>query len=234
MYAQKHSGRATAGRQSSDVLLRALAERHPDLGDHLDGVAELAEAVGERLGHRGRGARAAAPRRRAARHRQGRDPRRDHHQARPAERRGVGVHAPPHASSASASSPPRRRSAPAARLVRSSHEAWDGSGYPDALAGAEIPLGARIIAVCDAFDAMISDRPYAPARRPSTRRSPSCAAAPARSSTPPSSRPSRRSSPSARSAGRRLRTPSRSSPSSSAAPCPRARSGGRPAPRACA
>ena len=52
----------------------------------------------------------------------------------------------------------------AARLVRSSHEAWDGSGYPDALADVEIPLGARIIAVCDSFDAMISDRPYAPAR----------------------------------------------------------------------
>ena len=50
----------------------------------------------------------------------------------------------------------------AARLVRSSHEAFDGSGYPDALAGVEIPLGARIIAVCDAFDAMISNRPYTP------------------------------------------------------------------------
>ena len=48
----------------------------------------------------------------------------------------------------------------AARLVRSSHEAWDGSGYPDRLAGEAIPLGSRIIAVCDAFDAMISDRPY--------------------------------------------------------------------------
>jgi two-component system, cell cycle response regulator len=50
MYAQKHSGRASAGRQSSDVLLRALAERHPDLGDHLDGVAELAAEVARRLG----------------------------------------------------------------------------------------------------------------------------------------------------------------------------------------
>ena len=52
----------------------------------------------------------------------------------------------------------------AARLVRSSHEAWDGTGYPDALANVEIPLGSRIIALCDSFDAMISDRPYAPAR----------------------------------------------------------------------
>jgi two-component system cell cycle response regulator len=52
----------------------------------------------------------------------------------------------------------------AARLVRSSHEAWDGSGYPDSLAGTDIPLGSRVILVCDAFDAMISERPYAAAR----------------------------------------------------------------------
>ena len=45
-------------------------------------------------------------------------------------------------------------------LVRHHHERWDGSGYPDRLAGDEIPLGARIIAVCDAFDAMTSARPY--------------------------------------------------------------------------
>jgi HD-GYP domain-containing protein (c-di-GMP phosphodiesterase class II) len=48
----------------------------------------------------------------------------------------------------------------AAAFIRSSHERMDGTGYPDGLAGAEIPLGARIIAVCDAYDAMTSDRPY--------------------------------------------------------------------------
>jgi HD-GYP domain-containing protein (c-di-GMP phosphodiesterase class II) len=47
-----------------------------------------------------------------------------------------------------------------AGLVRSSHERVDANGYPDGLAGQAIPLGARIIAVCDAFDAMISPRPY--------------------------------------------------------------------------
>ena len=50
--------------------------------------------------------------------------------------------------------------APSAGLVRSSHERFDGTGYPDALSGGAIPLGASIIAVCDAFDAMVSKRPY--------------------------------------------------------------------------
>ncbi len=45
-------------------------------------------------------------------------------------------------------------------LVRHEHERFDGSGYPDGLAGEEIPLGSRIIFVCDAYDAMITDRPY--------------------------------------------------------------------------
>jgi two-component system, cell cycle response regulator len=52
--------------------------------------------------------------------------------------------------------------ASAAKLVRSTHERHDGTGYPDGLAGDQIPLGARIIAVCDAFTAMTSPRPYAP------------------------------------------------------------------------
>jgi len=47
-----------------------------------------------------------------------------------------------------------------APLVRASHERWDGAGYPDRLAGEEIPLVSRIIAVCDAFVAMTSPRPY--------------------------------------------------------------------------
>ena len=46
------------------------------------------------------------------------------------------------------------------RVVRSHHERWDGTGYPDGIAGTEIPLAARIFAVADALDAMTSDRPY--------------------------------------------------------------------------
>ena len=49
---------------------------------------------------------------------------------------------------------------PVAALVRASHERWDGTGYPDRLAGEAIPLGARIVAVCDAYDAMTADRTY--------------------------------------------------------------------------
>jgi diguanylate cyclase (GGDEF)-like protein len=45
-------------------------------------------------------------------------------------------------------------------IVRGSHERWDGGGYPDGLAGEEIPMGARIVAVCDAFRAMVEPRPY--------------------------------------------------------------------------
>jgi HD-GYP domain-containing protein (c-di-GMP phosphodiesterase class II) len=53
---------------------------------------------------------------------------------------------------------------PVARLVRASHERWDGTGYPDGLAGTAIPLGARIIAACDAYEAMTSERCYQAAR----------------------------------------------------------------------
>jgi two-component system cell cycle response regulator len=55
---------------------------------------------------------------------------------------------------------------PVARLVRSSHERFDGGGYPDRLKGEEIPLGARIIFVCDAYDAMRTDRAYSPGIAP--------------------------------------------------------------------
>jgi diguanylate cyclase (GGDEF)-like protein len=165
MYAQKQSGRATAGRQSSDVLLRALAERHPDLGEHVDGVAELAEAVGARLGVEGEElaqlchaaalhdiGKVAIPRSVLAKP----GPLNDEEWAFMRRHTIIGERILGAAPALG----------PAARLVRSSHEAWDGGGYPDGLAGSQIPLGARIIAVCDAFDAMISTRPYARPKTP--------------------------------------------------------------------
>jgi HD-GYP domain-containing protein (c-di-GMP phosphodiesterase class II) len=45
-------------------------------------------------------------------------------------------------------------------IVRHGHERWDGTGYPDRLAGEDIPLGSRIVLACDALDAMTRDRPY--------------------------------------------------------------------------
>ncbi len=56
--------------------------------------------------------------------------------------------------------------APIRPLIRYAHEQWDGNGYPEGLAGEEIPLGARIIFACDAYDAMTSDRPYRAALSP--------------------------------------------------------------------
>ncbi len=53
-----------------------------------------------------------------------------------------------------------------APAVRASHERWDGAGYPDGLAGERIPLAARIIAACDTYDAIVTERPYRPARTP--------------------------------------------------------------------
>lgn len=53
-----------------------------------------------------------------------------------------------------------------APAVRASHERWDGGGYPDGLAGEAIPLAARIIAACDTYDAIITDRPYRAGRSP--------------------------------------------------------------------
>ena len=50
----------------------------------------------------------------------------------------------------------------AAQIVRHHHERWDGQGYPDGLAGEEIPLAARIFSVVDALDAITTDRPYRP------------------------------------------------------------------------
>jgi two-component system, cell cycle response regulator len=159
MYAQKTSGRATAARQSADVLLSALIEHHPYLGDHITGVAELADAVARRLNIDGE--ELARLRDAVVLHDIGKIAIPDTIINKPAAldddewafvRRHTLI-----GERIIASAPALRGAAP---LVRSSHEAFDGSGYPDGLVGDAIPLGARVIAICDAFDAMISNRPY--------------------------------------------------------------------------
>jgi two-component system, cell cycle response regulator len=159
MYARKGGRRLSAGRQSRDVLLRTLSEARPDLHAQLRDIGELALRVGRELRM---------------------DAESLDELARAAELHDVGKMAIP---SEILNKPGpldetdwsfvRRHTiigerilmaAPALRavagLVRSSHERWDGDGYPDRLAGEDIPLGARVVAVCDAFHAMTSDRPH--------------------------------------------------------------------------
>jgi two-component system cell cycle response regulator len=159
MYARMYARPQSAGSQARDVLVRVLDEREPELHDHVLDVGQLAVAVGRRLG---------MPEESLPELLHG------------AELHDVGKIGLPESILRKPGpldddewSFMRRHTligerfllaVPALRsvaaLVRSSHERWDGGGYPDGLAGEEIPLGARIIAVCDAFDAMVTDRPY--------------------------------------------------------------------------
>jgi diguanylate cyclase (GGDEF)-like protein len=160
MYASKSlASRASAGRQSADVLLQILSERSPSLGVHLDRVTALAEAVAVRLGLP---EDEVAPLLQAASlHDVGKAAIPDEILLKPGvldddEWEFVRRHTLIGERILSAAPALRK----AAKLVRASHENFDGSGYPDGLIGEQIPLEARIIAVCDAYDAMTSDRPY--------------------------------------------------------------------------
>ena len=95
-----------------------------------------------------------------ARHRQDRRPRRDHQQARAAGRRGVGDDEDPHLEGERMLDRVGGVLREVGLIVRASHERWDGGGYPDGLAGEAIPLEARIVSACDAFNAMTTDRSY--------------------------------------------------------------------------
>jgi two-component system cell cycle response regulator len=162
MYAQKNSERTTAGRQSTDVLLSALTEQHPNLGDHLNGVTELVKAVAHHLDIGGEELNQLCDG--AALHDIGKIAIPDSIINKPSalnDEEWALVRQHTLIGERIISCAPALRAA--APLVRSSHEAFDGSGYPDALVGDAIPLGARIIAVCDAFDAMISNRSYSTA-----------------------------------------------------------------------
>jgi diguanylate cyclase (GGDEF)-like protein len=159
MYSRKGGSRTSVTRQTRDVLLRTLREREPDLHEHLHGVAELALEVGNALGMGSEQL---------------------DELARAAELHDIGKVAIPDAILSKpgpldeaewafmrrhtiigerilGAAPALR---PVATLVRASHERWDGTGYPDGLEGEDIPLGARIVGVCDAYHAMTTDRPY--------------------------------------------------------------------------
>jgi diguanylate cyclase (GGDEF)-like protein len=159
MYAVKNARPISASSQTRDLLVRVLAEREPDLLDHVLDVGALVREVATELGI----------------------PEQEHAEiVHGAELHDVGKIAIPESilhkpgpldddewvymkrhtliGERFLLSVPALRAV--GRLVRSSHERWDGGGYPDGLAGEEIPLGARIISVCDAYDAMVTDRPY--------------------------------------------------------------------------
>ncbi len=165
MYASKSRERASAGSQSRDVLMRAQHERRPELLGHLVDVAEMARSVATELGM---------------------DEEKRDEVFRAAELHDTGKMAIPDAilnkpgpleadewkfmrehpligERIIAAAPAL---VPVARLVRSSHERFDGGGYPDGLHGEQIPLGSRVIAVCDAYEAMCSERPYSVAMLP--------------------------------------------------------------------
>ncbi len=159
MYECKNDGRRSAGDQSKAVLLRALSERHPALTSHSHHVSRIAELVARRLDVP---EDQLAPIRHAAElHDIGKVGIPDAILAKPGEldseewefMRQHTIIGERIVTGAPAL-------AQVGRLVRSSHERWDGGGYPDGLRGDEIPIGSRIICVCDSFDAMLTERPY--------------------------------------------------------------------------
>jgi two-component system cell cycle response regulator len=159
MYAKKGRRADSARSQTRGVLLRMLHEREPDLERHLDGVARLAAAFGKALAL---------------------DAEEQDVVVRAAELHDIGKVAIPDAIlHKGADLTPEEwelmrkhtiigqrvlDAAPAlqpvANLIRSTHERWDGEGYPDRLAGRDIPLGSRAIFICDAYNAMTEGRSY--------------------------------------------------------------------------
>ena len=160
LYSQKEgTRRTTVSSQAGAALLQALEEREPDLRGHLDHVARLSQIVGRRLGLSGE--ELADVSRAAQLHDVGKvaipDAILQKHEPLDAEEWDfIRSHTIVGARILGA--------APAletvAKIVRASHERYDGAGYPDRLAGEAIPLGARIVSACDAYNSMISNRPY--------------------------------------------------------------------------
>ncbi|HEX2428794.1 MAG TPA: HD domain-containing phosphohydrolase [Gaiellaceae bacterium] len=158
LYAQKYSRRGESDRTMA-ALLEALSIREPDLQAQLADVGSLAVDVGQMLGLRrdelGELERAAQL------HDLGKLAVPDEILHKPGpldEREWAFVRQHTIVGERILRASPALRSV--ATVVRSSHENWDGSGYPDGIEGEEIPLASRIIRACNAYVAMISDRPY--------------------------------------------------------------------------
>jgi two-component system cell cycle response regulator len=160
LYAQKLlSLRPPVSREWRDVLLGLLRERDPELDTHVHEVAALARSLGERLGLAAADladlvaaaelhdiGKAAIP-----------DAILDKPEALDRDERAFIERHTIIGERIIASAPSLR---PIATLVRATHERYDGRGYPDGLVGEQIPLAARIIAICDAYQAMTSNRGY--------------------------------------------------------------------------
>ncbi|MGA2013050.1 MAG: diguanylate cyclase [Solirubrobacteraceae bacterium] len=163
MYAHKNGRPSGAREQAHDVLIHIMQAKHPDLTDHACDVARLASHVGVRLGMSAEQLDELA--RAAALHDIGKvgipdaildktGPLNADEWSYMRQHTVIGERI--------LSAAPALR--PVAAIVRASHERWDGCGYPDGLTGDRIPPAARVVAVCDAFDAMTTDRCYRPTR----------------------------------------------------------------------
>jgi len=167
MYRHKDSRRTAAGGEVEAVLVRIVNQRSPELAGHGDAVRRLAVAVGRDLGLSD--GEIATLSRASELHDIGKiaipdailnktTPLDDEEWAFIRQHTILGERIVSEAPSL----------APLGRLIRASHERWDGNGYPDGLAGEDIPLAARIIFACDAYDAITAERPYSPALGPET------------------------------------------------------------------
>ncbi len=158
LYAQKTLNRPTS-LEWRDVLLGLLRERDAELGSHVAQVAGLAHRLGERLGMQELELRTLVAA--AELHDIGKaaipDAILEKPSALDSEERAFMERHTLIGERILASAP---SGAPVAAIVRATHEYYDGGGYPDGLSGEQIPLAARIVAICDAYHAMTSDRSY--------------------------------------------------------------------------
>ncbi len=160
MYREKATTRGGAAELITAVLHAALAQRHPDLGEHSDDVAGDVELLSRTIGldEETTGLIIKA----ADLHDVGKLGIPDEIITKPGpltdeEWEFMRQHTVMGEQIIAAAGPSLDRIGP---LVRASHERWDGKGYPDGLRGEDIPLGARIITICDSFRAMLDERVY--------------------------------------------------------------------------